>query len=370
MKSRLVYAAAITAMLFGLPLAGVLIFGADVCAYLEFPPRTRYVEHAPFSWLVFIGLATVILAVMLPFLVRIGKAHAPNVPRNVDERTTRRVVRSFPWWGWLAVILGILSWVLAWTRFAWVEPLQLYTFSPLWFCYIAAVNALTLRRTGRCLLTHDTKFFLALFGLSAAFWWFFEYLNRFVQNWYYVGCDHFSPLQYFVMATLPFSTVLPAILSTEEWLASHPRCHAGLDRFLPLHLLRSKAAVGLLLTASAAGLFLIGVFPNQLYPLVWVAPLLLLAAFQRLANRPAFFPEVEQGDWRRVFRFALAALVCGFFWEMWNIHSLAQWIYTVPYVHRFQLFEMPLLGYAGYLPFGLECAVIASLIKPHSRIIP
>ena len=58
---------------------------------------------------------------------------------------------------------------------------------------------------------------------------------------------------------------------------------------------------------------------------------------------------------------ALAALICGFFWEMWNFYSLARWTYSVPLVHRFQIFEMPLLGYAGYLPFGLECAVMGSL---------
>jgi hypothetical protein len=32
-------------------------------------------------------------------------------------------------------------------------------------------------------------------------------------------------------------------------------------------------------------------------------------------------------------------------------------------VHRYQIFEMPLLGYAGYLPFGLQCAVVGSLLE-------
>jgi hypothetical protein len=32
-------------------------------------------------------------------------------------------------------------------------------------------------------------------------------------------------------------------------------------------------------------------------------------------------------------------------------------------VDRFRIFEMPLLGYAGYLPFGIECAAIAALAK-------
>jgi hypothetical protein len=33
----------------------------------------------------------------------------------------------------------------------------------------------------------------------------------------------------------------------------------------------------------------------------------------------------------------------------------------------FHLFEMPILGYAGYLPFGLECAVIIDFVMEHSH---
>ncbi|MCX5879514.1 MAG: hypothetical protein NTY44_10440 [Deltaproteobacteria bacterium] len=58
----------------------------------------------------------------------------------------------------------------------------------------------------------------------------------------------------------------------------------------------------------------------------------------------------------------LAALLCGLFWEMWNFYSLAKWVYHVPFVQRFHLFEMPLLGYAGYLPFGMECLVVAEMV--------
>lgn len=31
------------------------------------------------------------------------------------------------------------------------------------------------------------------------------------------------------------------------------------------------------------------------------------------------------------------------------------WMYSVPYVNDFHLFEMPILGFFGYLPFGLYC---------------
>ena len=47
-------------------------------------------------------------------------------------------------------------------------------------------------------------------------------------------------------------------------------------------------------------------------------------------------------------------MVCGFFWEMWNYWAAPKWVYHVPFVDFWHVFEMPLLGYLGYLPFALE----------------
>jgi hypothetical protein len=374
---KLLKPSVVVLMLLGLPLAGVWMAGYNVITYLEFPPQTHYVEHAPFSWPVFIGLAAIVLVVVLPVLFRIGRARSPRergVALNGDSRpkaprTVRGTVptKHFPWWGWIALGAGGHFWILAWTRQLWFAPFQPHTFTPLWIAYIVALNALSWRRTGRCLLTHETGFFLKLFPLSAVFWWFFEYLNRFVQNWWYILGTEFTPLQYFLSATLSFSTVLPAVLSTEEWLASHTKCTAGLDHFIPIHFARPQPAAWITLALSGAGLFFIGRFPDQLFPLLWVAPLILLISFRALEGGPSFFPEVESGDWRRICRLCLAALICGIFWEMWNVNSLAKWVYSVPYVDRFHCFEMPLLGYAGYLPFGLECAVIAELFLKRQK---
>ena len=52
---------------------------------------------------------------------------------------------------------------------------------------------------------------------------------------------------------------------------------------------------------------------------------------------------------------------------MWILYSSAKWVYSIPYVHRFQVFEMPVLGYAGYLPFGLECVAVARLFLGTNR---
>ncbi len=115
------------------------------------------------------------------------------------------------------------------------------------------------------------------------------------------------------------------------------------------------------LVAAGAGLAGIGVRPNLLFPLLWVSPLLVIVSLETLLFEPHVFSPVTRGAWDGIVTAALAALICGFFWEMWNVYSAAKWVYSIPHVHRFQIFDMPLLGYAGYLPFGLECVAVAGL---------
>jgi len=64
-----------------------------------------------------------------------------------------------------------------------------------------------------------------------------------------------------------------------------------------------------------------------------------------------------RGRWRAVF-----------FWELWNYRSLAKWVYTVPFVQRWPIFAMPLLGYTGYLPFGLECVLAVAWLDTTPRV--
>jgi hypothetical protein len=94
----------------------------------------------------------------------------------------------------------------------------------------------------------------------------------------------------------------------------------------------------------------------------------VIICLQALGGRPTVLAPLEDGDWRDIARFSAAALVCGFFWEMWNSGSLARWEYSVPHVDGLRIFEMPLLGYAGYLPFGIECAAIAALLLGTGRM--
>ena len=350
-------------LVLGLPLLGVAWSGQPIGRYFEFPPRTSYVQHELFSWPVFIVLALLIALAVGPILLRVVSTNL----RSSSPLTQHSALNPqhfcfpFPWWGWLGIGWTSLWWVAAWTRVPWLEVVQGHTFTPLWLGYIVILNACTFTRTGRCMMLYRPRYFWSLFPLSAAFWWLLEYLNRFVQNWYYVGIADLSPLEYFFRATIPFSTVLPAVIGTAELLTSYPVISAGLDQLKPIHLPSVKVASWSLLIVSCLGLLGIGRWPNYLFPFVWIGPLLLVVSLQGLAGKPTVLSTLAQGDWRGVWMPAIAALICGLFWELWNWKSLAHWEYAIPFVHRFQLFEMPLLGYAGYLPFGLECLAVADL---------
>jgi hypothetical protein len=344
-------------LLIGLPPLGVWLAGRPLWPYLEFPPLTRYVEHAPFSWVGFWFFVVVDLAMIVPFLIAVLRTRPPASARGAPTRS-----RPFPLWGWAGIGLTAVAWVLAWSRFAWFQPLQAFTFSPLWLGYIVVVNALTVRRTGHCMMRDRPGYLLLLFPASAALWWFFEYLNRFVQNWFYMGITEFGAFEYALYATPPFATVLPAVLGTKEWLESFPRLQRALRDLPPVPMRHPKALAWGTLFGAGVGLSAIGLWPDVLYPLVWVAPLLIITSLQAIQGQPTIFSPVSRGDWRPVYLSAMAALVCGFFWEMWNFFSAAKWVYTVPYVYRYLIFEMPVMGYGGYLPFGLECAVVGALL--------
>jgi hypothetical protein len=59
--------------------------------------------------------------------------------------------------------------------------------------------------------------------------------------------------------------------------------------------------------------------------------------------------------------------MCGFFWEMWNFFSYPKWVYHIPFFDFLRVFEMPILGYGGYIPFALELFALYHLLNGFSR---
>lgn len=250
--------------------------------------------------------------------------------------------------------LTAVSWYFAWSHIGLVSE---YSFFPLWVGYIVLVNGLSEVMVGTSLLRRMRWSFLLLFAISIPMWWFFEYMNTIVRNWHYVFARPISTLHYAIQASIDFSTVVPAVLST-SLLVFHL-----LDR-RPLRTpIAMPAATLLMAFVSALVLFwLLNLFPSETFPLVWIIPILLLEPLAfALGVRASLVRQIAQGNLALPLSLGIGTLITGFWWECWNVYSLPKWIYMIPYVGFWKLFEMPILGYLGYPFFGLIVFSYAAL---------
>jgi hypothetical protein len=220
--------------------------------------------------------------------------------------------------------------------------------------------------------------------VSVPLWWWFEFVNQRTQNWLYIDpFDRFldgltaidaltqaswrslapsdsSALWYALLSSLAFSTVVPAITSATAFIrglrpgdATLSVATAGTGRL----------ALGLGVSLQA----LVFVFPELMYPFVWVAPLLIVDGIATLLTGRSFVTDLLRGRWREAVTIAFAGLICGGLWEFWNYWSVPSWEYRVPHLGFWKLFEMPLLGYGGYIPFAW---FIVRLVQMLDRALP
>lgn len=305
--------------------------------YSEFPPQTLYLQHAAFSWPVFVVYALLAAICVLLLLSQLKHFYV-----YCFRQTKRPGVLTLS-----SLLLLIFCWFLAWQRWDWAQPVQRHSFLFLWLSYILLLNAYLFECHSACPLTRAPLRFLLSFPLSGVFWWSFEFLNRFTQNWLYLNVQDFSVSEYAVFASLSFSTVLPALGLTEECL------RLGFlkeKRASILLLLAGRVWLSLLLISLLLAIFL-PIYPDYLFAALWLLPLTFIYSLEGLKNRRGI-------SLRPLPLWAISGLLCGLLWELWNYHSLAKWVYHVPFVEYFYIFEMPLLGYAGYLPFGLLCGLL------------
>jgi hypothetical protein len=248
----------------------------------------------------------------------------------------------------LGLILIGVAWPASWLH---AGPIGEFAFFPLWFGYILVADALVFRRKGSSLLSRNSFAFGGMFLASIPLWWAFEGFNHFTQNWSYLGAEEYSTLSYLLISSWSFSIVIPAVFETAELVGSF----GILARFrhgpvLPV----SNRLLALSMALGVVSIFAMAVWPQNAYPGAWICLLLVLDPINYRRGSPSLIAWLRRGDWRLVVALGAGALICGLFWEMWNYWAFPKWQYSVPYVGFAKVFEMPLLGYLGYLPFGLE----------------
>jgi hypothetical protein len=233
-------------------------------------------------------------------------------------------------------ILTVAGWVVMWRVVSFWNPIA---FASLWTG--AAVLMWWASRSGY----PGSRRHLALALVSIPLWWWFELVNARTENWSYVNPFSPSPFWYALLSSIAFATVVPAITAAttlvRRFYPGDPALSEASKRFA-----WSEIGAGIVLQA------LVFALPRQMYPFVWVAPFLLLDGVGVLLNGRGLGADLVRGRWREAAVIATAGLLCGVLWEYWNYWAVPSWKYSVPLLGFLKVFEMPLLGYLGYIPFA------------------
>ena len=254
----------------------------------------------------------------------------------------------------IGLAINVPSWLVAWFG---PEPARFHTFFPLWLGFVIAIDGLTRLMTGTSLFQRLGRRVIALFLVSFPIWWVFEAANNRLGNWVYILPRHYTWLEYRAEASLAFSTVAPAIFVMSEFVRA--TILKGKVRWLRI----APGRTGLMLiSAGGMALFIATMlWPDVLFPFVWISLFLSVDPIVQLLDGRSISGAVARGRWDLVLVLFIGTLICGFFWEFWNFWSMPKWTYRIEFADWFRIFEMPVLGYGGYLPFALEVFAFVAL---------
>ena len=267
---------------------------------------------------------------------------------NIKTKQIEIEKPKLPLHGWLGLGLILIFWTLNW---ALQGPRTHWGFFPIWLGYCLAMDGLVFWRTSTSLLTRSPRKYAGLFLVSAPVWWIFELLNLRTQNWTYLGAEIFTPLEYVFWTTLGFTTVIPAVFGSAEFFASFDFVKR-LKRGLVIGTDQRTTLIFFMLGWIMLVLML--VWPGIFFLFIWLSVYFILEPINVWLGNRSLAYWTQKGDWRPVISLWLGVLLTAFFWEMWNYYSYPKWVYHVAWGNWLHVFEMPLLGYGGYLPFALE----------------
>ena len=228
-------------------------------------------------------------------------------------------------------------------------------FTPIaWVGYILLMDHVNHRLSGWSLMGDRTREFLLMIPLSIACWVIFEAYNLHLKNWTYVELPANPWVRHFGYL-ISFATIFPGIFQT-YYFVEHIGLFRGWKAGRPIRL--GKYARGLSVTGA---LFLVIPLLTQeeaakyLFGLVWVGFILVLEPINYRLGFRSILGDMEKGDRASLAGLLTAGAICGVLWEFWNFWAETKWVYTLPFPVSFRIFEMPALGFLGFLPFAIEC---------------
>jgi hypothetical protein len=257
---------------------------------------------------------------------------------------------AFPLYGFVGLAIIAIGEFLLFLRFS-VVPVY---FTPLaWSGYILLVDGLNYKIQGESLIKSRTREFLMMLPWSVFCWLVFELYNLHTKSWTYIGLPQNLAARLFGFAW-SFATIFPAILETADLL----QLPFGKLRMKPQR--TSRTALDLCMTLGFLCLTLPVLSPNStaryLIPFIWLGFALLLEPINFFLGGRSVFQYFEAGELKQLLSLIVSGVACGLLWEFWNYWAEARWMYNLPFSWAGpKIFEMPLLGFLGFIPFAVEC---------------
>ena len=199
--------------------------------------------------------------------------------------------------------------------------------------------------------------FVVAWLTSIPVWCFFDWINfAFMDAWRYHGLPD-SQAQRYTGYFLAFAAISPGM-----FMAGQLYQHLGMRHWRTegVHINKFIEVGCLLLGALFLGFpFLIRDPIGNLT--LWVSLMFLLDPINHWLGVPSIIGDWKAGRWGRTVSLMAGGATCGLCWEFWNYWAIAKWTYHLPFLgdwQQYKYFEMPWLGFLGFLPFAIECWVV------------
>lgn len=272
-------------------------------------------------------------------------------PRRRDEvapqPASAAAAAPTPWprFGWLGAF-ALIAAVIAWDGAAIQVAIALVTLAAMLFA-----GADTQRRTGTSLIRQRPGYFFSLFPASLVLGWTFYWVNLFLGLWTYPGATETVP---FVLGkSIDYAVLLPAVLVLRQWLASFPWLLRMTNRARPLPGTATPQEGWTLLGLGSVALVGAALWPDWLYGLTLLAPLLLASGLSQLRGRDTLLAGLGRGDWSRVLLPGAAALLVGLIAQAGNALLGPAWVIELPLLGGPMLFDLPLPAWLVIAALGL-----------------
>lgn len=218
-----------------------------------------------------------------------------------------------------------------------------------WWSFILVMDSVNFRTRKSSPLSQSPKTFFYAAFISVFIWLVFEIFNLRLQNWQYHDLPS-STAERWLGYFLAYATVIPALLEISHFLEGFlKKKRPGFFR-----LEASPLFLKFCVFVGSLFLFLTVAWPRLFFPLVWLCFIFLLEPLNDWLKNDTLLADLAKNDWSRMWSWMLAGLAAGFFWEFWNFFADSRWEYSLPYLDFWRIFQMPVFGYAGFIPFALE----------------